>query len=215
MFAPAHSADSFIGATLNILGWHINGYPFSFVIWNILLATLAVLLTRYTVALWQSGKPLYLKLALSALWLAFLPNTAYLMTDARHIIGYCPTGAYGNVCPENSWMTLFFFSYGAIGWPAFVLALRPMKELVVKHFGLVRGQVFASFIILVSALGLLLGLLDRFNVWDIVVRPISIIIAAGKYFSSEILFFNLLMSAVILTILYAIGEKIFIKARKE
>ncbi len=205
-----YPADAFIGTALNIFGLNINGYPLSFVVWNILLAIFAIYITQLTVRCWNSKKPLIIKLLLSAVWLALLPNTAYLMTDARHIIGACSLDAYGNICSENAWMSLFFFAYAAMGWPAFVLALRPLKNFVSERLGTRSGITFAAIACVLSAWGVLIGLLGRFNSWDLVLRPVRVVKYALSYFSNGELFFNLIIVSVIFIFLYALGEKIFV-----
>ena len=109
-----YPADLFIGTALNVFGLNVNGYPLSFVVWNILLAILAIYITQQTVAIWNTKKSIVTKVLFSALWLALLPNTAYLMTDARHVIGACPLDSYGRICSQNAWMSLFFFAYAAM-----------------------------------------------------------------------------------------------------
>ncbi len=210
MYAP----DQFIGSTLNFFNLNINGYPLSFVVWNILLAVLAVLIARYTVKLWRAKKN-WLAAVSSVVWVAILPNTAYLMTDARHVIGYCPIGSYGNVCPENAWMALFFFAYAALGWPAFVLALRPVVNYLRERFSLQTGTVFATILCLLTSLGILLGLVNRFNSWELLTRPLEIVGAAYYYISEPKAMFNLLMLFLCLSFLYWVGERIFIKPETE
>lgn len=210
----AYQADVFIGTTLNFFDLAINDYPISFIIWNIGLALLAVWLGYWSAKIYSSDLAWYKKLGAVLLWLAIFPNAAYLMTDARHIIGYCPLASYGRVCAENAWMTLFFFAFGAIGWPAFVLALRPMKIVVAKKFGRKISWLFALVMCWLAALGILLGLVNRFNSWNIVTNLTKVFKTATTYFYEPQAFFNLLMSFIILFLLYAVGEKIFVKTPK-
>lgn len=209
-----YPADQFIGSTLNVFAWTINGYPLSFVFWNIFLAVIAVLIARYTVKLWRSGK-IWLAFVSSLLWLALLPNTAYLMTDARHVIGYCPLESYGKVCAENAWMSLFFFAYAAVGWPAFVLALRPLKNYVKERFSIKVANYFAALMCLITSLGVLLGLVNRFNSWELITRPFDVLRTASSYATESQATFNLLMVFLCLTFLYWLGERIFIKPEQE
>lgn len=210
-----HPVDFAIGNTLSSLGLEINGYSLSFVIWNIALAVIAVLFSRYTVKILESKKPWYIKSVISVVWLALLPNTAYLITDARHVINSCQLYSYGHVCDDVAWHVFFFFAYAAIGWPAFVLALRPMKRFLLKSLGQTKANISVAVVIFLSALGLMLGLVNRFNVWDIIVHPFSILKTASSYFTNEVMFLNVFMTFVILGFLYIIGEKIFIKPASE
>ncbi len=209
-----YPADQFIGSTLNVFAWTINDYPLSFIVWNIFLAVIAVVIARYTVKLWRLGK-IWLACVSSALWLALLPNTAYLMTDARHVIGYCPLESYGKVCAENAWMALFFFAYAAFGWPAFVLALRPLKSYVKARFGIKVAAWFTTLMCLMSSVGLLLGLVNRFNSWELITKPFDVLRAASSYIREPQAVFNLLMVFLCLSFLYWIGERIFIKPEQE
>lgn len=208
-----YSTDVFLGTTLNIFDFHINGYPVSFFVWNIAFAVLAILLTFWTARIWRSKKSWLIKLGAFLLWLAIFPNAAYLMTDARHIIDYCPSGSYGRVCLPNAWMTLFFCAYGALGWPALVFSLRPLKEVFSKYYGQIKGMIFAISMCFLGALGLLMGLLNRLNSWQIITRPWEVIKTAAFYFYDPVGIKNLLMSFIILTILYFLGEKIFVNPK--
>jgi len=215
MVNSVYQADSFIGDTLNIFDLNINGYPVSFVFWNIFLAILAILAANWAAKILLANKQWFIKLGAILIWLAILPNAAYLMTDARHVIGYCPLASYGKVCAENAWMTLFFFAYAAVGWPAFVLSLRPMKKAILKYFGKLAGLVFTVLACLLAALGVLLGLVNRFNSWEILTSPLQVIKTALVYLSDPVAKFNLFMVFILLFVLYVVGEKIFIKPKIE
>lgn len=213
-----YPVDFFIGQVLNIPGFSVNGYPLSFVIWNIALAVVAVLIGQFTARAFKKKEPFYIKFGLLIIWLALLPNTAYLMTDARHIIGYCPLGSYGNVCSANAWMTFAFFTYAALGWPAFVLALRPMHHYISKRFNKKNrdyGLAFVAIMCFLSSLGVLLGLLNRFNSWEIATKPLVILSAAYSYFNELGPFINWAIISIVLIVLYMIGEKIFIVPTNE
>lgn len=211
----AYPADDFIGSTLNFFDLSVNGYPVSFILWNIFLAFLAVFLANWAARILLSHKKWYWKIGAFLLWLAIFPNAAYVMTDARHILGYCPLFSYGKVCDYNAWMTLFFFAFGAIGWPAFILSLRPMKKVVTRLYNKTVSSIFVVIMCLLAAWGVLIGLLNRFNSWDIIINPLKVVKAALKYWSNEILFFDLVMMFVILLVLYIVGERIFIKPKQE
>lgn len=216
MYNPAvHPVDFVIGNSLASLGLEVNGYSLSFIIWNILLAVIAVLFSRYAAKILESKKAWYIKSVVSVVWLALLPNTAYLISDARHIVNSCQLYSYGHICDDISWHVFFFFAYAAIGWPAYVLALRPMKNALYKRFGSRLGAIATIVIIYLSALGVMVGLVDRFNVWDIIIHPFALLAAAAAYFTNGTMFLNVFMIAIILGLLYAVGEKIFIKPKSE
>jgi len=209
----SYQTDAFVGTTLNIFKLEINHYPISFIIWNIALAIVAVILANWAAKIFLSKKKWFIKLGAILVWLALLPNTAYLMTDARHIIDYCPPYSYGRVCLYNAWMTLFFFAYASVGWPTFVLALRPLKKAMTKYFNKTIGLIFMFGACLLSALGVLLGLVNRFNSWNLITNPLKVIKVALTYFSDSVSMFNLFMMFIVLVFLYLVGEKIFINPK--
>lgn len=191
-------------------GTEINGYEVTVIIWNIILAGLAVFVTYWLVNFIRSKKKNYLAIILlSVVWLLLAPNTAYILTDARHIIGFCPSSEFGNVCIGNAWMVIFFFTFAAVGWPTFVLTIRPLRFVIQKLYGLVMGWVFVLSIIPVIALGVLIGLVNRWNSWEVLTDPLAIMYTIFTYFIDLTYLVNWLIISVLLYILYFSGEKLF------
>lgn len=193
--------------------WQINGYPVIVIMWNVLLAALALWLTYYLTICLQDKKTKTGRIVWVALaWLFMAPNTAYLMTDARHIIGYCPWYSYGNVCPENAWMTLFFFAFGALGWITFVWTIRPVVKAIRIRFGELESQLFLGVIFPLCGLGLLLGLVNRWNSWEIITNPLGILATASYYMADLTYLKNWLIITVLLAALYWAGARLFVRA---
>lgn len=191
----------------------LNDYPVLMGVWNLLLLLVpflvALLLRRY----YNSSKFRYGRQKLAAfllffVWLLFIPNTAYLLTDIRHLMGYCPSDSYWNVCVDSAWMPLAFFTYSLIGWLAFVLLLNQMRELVAVVYTRQTARLFLVVVIPLIALGVLLGLIHRFNSWDIFVQPMTIMETIRDYFLSRVYARNWLIFTLFLYILYFIGDKV-------
>lgn len=203
-------ADWFIGSVSQLFGT-VNGYPLLFIIWNIFLAALTVFIGYGVAKILVTRQSKIVKIISVLIWLLFLPNAAYLMTDARHIIGYCSFDSYGRVCAENAWMTLFFFAYACLGWPAFVYSLKPIKELAAKKLSAVRAWLLTVGVCVLTALGVMLGLINRWNSWEIFTNPLGILASALRFAWDGVYLVNWFMASVILLFLYVLGEKVFKK----
>ncbi len=194
----------------------INGYPVLVIFWNLFLAVVAVWQTYYLLLLFQKKNRNYFSIILiSFFWLLFTPNTTYLLTDARHIIGFCPPSEFANVCADNAWMTIFFFVFAAGGWLTFVWCLRPVRNLIRTLYGYTSALIFILAIIPLMALGVLLGLVNRWNSWEIFTDPLGILYTIFIYFTDLTYLQNWLIISVLFYILYFSGEKFFTKLNWE
>ncbi len=191
--------------------WQINDYPVIMIIWNVLLAVAAVALTYALVKqLHKKKNNLYLLCGLMIAWLLVMPNAAYIMTDVRHIIGYCPPHSYGNVCVQNAWMSIFFFLFSMSGWVSFIWSIRPI-EIIIRRKSRSLSIWFIVMIIPLCALGVLLGLIHRWNSWEIITDPIGILATISYYITDLTYLKNWFMMSGLLYILYIIGRKLFIR----
>lgn len=124
-------------------------------------------------------KTLLLKIgigALAAVWLAFLPNTCYLLTEWRHFLrGLDSTDLYlrsqfnGDMTLLLMKYTVFYFCYSGIGMLMFTLAIRPIARLGKKTGATV--WVWGLPLFLMLSVGVYLGLILRYNSWDLATRP--------------------------------------------
>lgn len=148
--------------------------------WNLLLAVVPVLLAQIVawlakrrrgsgfarVAVWMSGLA----------WLAFLPNTCYLLTEWRHFLETLDaTNLYLRArlsAPTTLWLmgyTAFYLLYSGFGVLCFALAVRPVAATLRRAGAnlLVPGAALFG----TMAVGVYLGLILRFNSWDLLTRP--------------------------------------------
>jgi len=146
---------------------------------NTSLALIPVILAYST--LWVSKLPRRLCRnvaigALALLWLAFLPNTCYLLTEWRHFLEdmdaynlFLRSRGDSHLLTRLFQMTVFYFAYSAFGMLAFTFAIRPMEHLAAKRGATVWFWGVPFFVAL--SLGVYLGLVLRFNSWNLVNRP--------------------------------------------
>lgn len=154
------------------------------VLWNLFLAAVPVVL-GYGLAWGLKGHgkqrrlPLFLCLPLGVVWLTFLPNTCYLLTEWRHLLfdprladllDAAPTDKHAMLSTAK-W-ALLFLGYSGLGVLLFVLAIRPMERWLrsTGHSTLP----YAPLLFFLMSLGVYLGLIVRLNSWDIVTRPLFV-----------------------------------------
>jgi uncharacterized membrane protein len=116
---------------------------------------------------WLLWSPLLL------LWLMFLPNTCYLLTEWRHFLDtVVTTRVYVNTYYERSavitllTVIAFYLLYTGAGLWTFFLAIWPLDRLTRRRLGRATAVLQAALFLLCS-LGVYLGLVWRFNSADV------------------------------------------------
>ena len=116
---------------------------------------------------WLLWSPLLL------LWLAFLPNTCYLLTEWRHYLDTVAfTPLYARTYVDRAailsllMVTTFYLLYSGAGLWTFFLAVWPLDRLTRRRLGRVTLLLQAALFSL-CALGVYLGLVWRFNTKDV------------------------------------------------
>jgi uncharacterized membrane protein len=142
---------------------------YSFVPWNLFLAwislAVAVALTRnLRHQPWSS----WTNILLSLLWLAFLPNTWYVLTDFIHIY---PTGEISQLF-DVVLVSLLAFTGFSLGCASLFLIHREL----LKHLGSLKSYLVVEIVILISSFAIYIGRDLRWNTWDVIANPGGVII---------------------------------------
>ncbi|MEI8361277.1 MAG: DUF1361 domain-containing protein [bacterium] len=205
-----YSADQWLSNDGALFALKINNYQVVTIFWNIFLALLPFLFGYILLTFWRrtgliSWYQKLFGLILWFVWVLFLPNAAYVISDVRHLLDYCPRDTQFRVCNENAWMPVFFFAYGLIGWITFVYGLMQMKLFIESCFNTFVSYLYLMAIIPLIALGLLLGLVNRFNSWDFFLYPGQLWRTISAYWNEPQSFTNVVILSILLYILYGIG----------
>ncbi|MFH0840696.1 MAG: DUF1361 domain-containing protein [bacterium] len=200
----------------------IFDYPIIMVIWNLLLLVVPFFLVWVLMKYWKKNRlkkfhQQVIALFLGLLWLLFIPNAAYVITDARHIITVCSDDIYHWACPAKAWAILFFFTYALVGWLAFVYLMRQMRDFL-KKVNQELVPILPVFVIPLISIGIMLGLINRWNSWEFFLDPVGLVKNIIFYFTHLSYFVNWLIFSVFLYILYWIGDcflQDFAKIRKK
>ncbi len=188
----------------------------SWIMWNLFLSSIPVglaYLWTYCVrrySLKRRGVHWVAFLPIVIMWIAFLPNTCYLLTEWRHFLfGEHFIAARDSVSTDHSWLRVakqgfFFMCYSGFGVLTLVFAIRPAEELLKKLH--VQKALWMVPLFLLTSLGVYLGLIVRLNSWEIVTRPAEVWHMIVHAASSALLMKTIVIFAFLLWICYEIAN---------
>ncbi len=142
-------------------------YTYHFLLWNLFLAwTPYGFSVAADVVARAHPRGRLLQVLLSALWLAFLPNAPYILTDFIHL----------RLEPSVSlrFDAVLIGTFAFTGCILGAMSLRQMQSLIERRRGLLAGWTFAVAITGLSGVGIYMGRVLRWNSWYLVTRPVEI-----------------------------------------
>jgi uncharacterized membrane protein len=139
-----------------------SGY-YRFLIGNLFLACLPLFLsTTLRIAnRWRFHWTI--QLALSALWLLFLPNAPYILTDILHLTRASQAPAWYDLA--------LLLSCSGTGLLLGYLSLIDVQAMVARKFGIACSWIFAMVSLVLSGFAIYLGRFLRWNSWDVLINP--------------------------------------------
>jgi uncharacterized membrane protein len=147
-----------------------SGVPtYRFLLWNLFLAwvPLGCALAAYSFYEKRTRLSFIFVIACAATWLLFFPNSLYVLTDLLHL------RPLGNV---PHWFDLIMIvSFAWAGYLLGVASLYLMQDLVSKWLGVWAGWLFVCGALSLSSIGIYFGRFLRWNSWDILLRPTSLL----------------------------------------
>ncbi len=153
------------------LRFHLAGhYYYDFMLWNLFLAAIPLGLS---LGLRQINR-LVLALPLLAVWLLFFPNAPYVLTDLIHLNEH-----NGNVPKWLDLLMLLSFAFVAL-WFGFQ-SLHIVQHWFVRKFSHATAWCVTLGSLALSGFGVYLGRFDRWNSWDLLHRPASLLTRIASY----------------------------------
>lgn len=139
-----------------------SGY-YVFLVVNLFLAGVPLILsTALRVAdYWECHR--IVRLVIFCLWLLFLPNAPYILTDILHLTRASHAPAWYDLA--------LLLSCSGTGLVLGYLSLVDVQAIVVRHFGHACGWIFATVSLMLSGFALYLGRFLRWNSWDVLIEP--------------------------------------------
>lgn len=153
---------------LVLRAWHYQGSIQKWLVWNLFLAWLPTL--GAFAAFNLNHLPTRLRwlpiFGFALLWLLFLPNAPYLITDIIHL------KQTSNVPLWYDLITLVSFAW--TGSFLGLVSLFLMQELVRRSVGRAASWLFVLGVLLLNGFGVYFGRFLRWNSWDALSRPTSL-----------------------------------------
>lgn len=152
------------GIALVVVRYYFTGVgAYFFLWWNVFLAALpfgiSMLLQEYS----SLRKNTFSLLGFMALWLLFLPNSPYIVTDLLHL-------AYS----QQRWVwfdILMILAFAISGLIFGLISVRQMAGFVKEKTNHAISVMFVSLSLFASGFGVYLGRYHRYNSWDLVNHP--------------------------------------------
>lgn len=163
------AASSAVSVLLLVIRMIVAGNTrFSFMIWNLFLAWLPVVfalgfrlhMKKHRLQDWQN-------LALLFLWLGFLPNSFYLISDLIHL----QSSGESSVLYDIAMMMSFILNGLILGYLSIYIVHSQMLQRLRDRTVLA----FLAFVFLACGFAIYLGRYLRWNTWDIIINPFGIL----------------------------------------
>jgi uncharacterized membrane protein len=162
MQGNAVAGQSFEGRVDNHWYWYL--------IPNLVLAIIPLLISYVLV---HERKVRLFHLPLLLLWLLFLPNSFYVITDFIH--------AQEAGVPNLLHIILLAF-FSVLGWLYGLFSMQHIEEYIKRQYPRFSPLLFVVFLSVVSGIAIFLGRDLRINSWDIFVRPLNLLLGMSGLF---------------------------------
>jgi uncharacterized membrane protein len=141
---------------------YTGSLAFFFIPWNLFLAWLPLFFS--TLMLQEKNR--LGKLVWFCLWLLFLPNAPYLITDLVHLEQRLPVPFYFDL--------VLLFTAAWNGLLLGLLSVKNIEEQLQQQFSTVKVKLMLFCIFILSGFGIYLGRYDRYNSWHILTQPFDL-----------------------------------------
>jgi uncharacterized membrane protein len=165
----ALAGSSLTSVSLYFAGvWGNHEHEFAYMIWNLALAWIALGISLYlerTVnrVSWSSWSALIVTL----IWILFLPNTFYMVTDFIHVLELAPAQLLFGVFMLSS----FILNGVLLGMISVYLVHRELLKRLASR----TAWLLVASILLLCSFAMYIGRELRWNSWDIVASPSSLL----------------------------------------
>ncbi|WP_291131986.1 DUF1361 domain-containing protein [Flavobacterium sp. UBA7682] len=143
-----------------------NSIYLFFLIWNLFLALIPYVISSHLLTLDLKKVSKLKVLGISAIWLAFMPNAFYIITDLVHL-----AKSDGHIF----WLDLIILSsYALIGFAFGIFSLFDFQKIAKQFIGIKYTNFIIPIICFLCGIGIYIGRILRYNSWDIISNPIDL-----------------------------------------
>ena len=140
-----------------------HGRDFEFLTWNLFLAWIPFVLAVVLHDGARRGRGLVFLGAIGAVWLLFLPNAPYIVTDFVHV---------GRVTGVPVWYdAAMIASFAGVGLVLGLVSILLVQGVVERRFGAAVGWLMLAPVFFLCSAGIYIGRVHRLNSWDAITSP--------------------------------------------
>lgn len=201
-FVTTLGLSSLVSVLLYAYGAYRNqSLLYDYLIWNLFLAWLPLLFSYWLIKLlrtraWSSTWPV----VVSLIWLIFLPNSFYIVSDYIHLQEIARDDILFDVVMFSS----FVFNGLLVGYTSLLLIHRQFRQ----RFSANRSGLYIAAILLLCSFAIFLGRDLRWNSWDFILNPAGLLFDVSDRFihpgQHPQMFLTTLSFFVLLAPLYAV-----------
>lgn len=147
-------------------------FYFIFLIWNLFLAAVPLWVSRISEKYSSNNK--YGAVLLFFVWLLFLPNTFYVITDLIHLKNSSSVYLMLDV--------LLIFSFAVLCCNLGFYSLNQINNIFRINFPKLNLNFFNYFVLILCSFGIYLGRFLRYNSWNIISNPKNLFFDCLNYF---------------------------------
>lgn len=140
---------------------------FTFLVWNLFLAALPYLFSTVLTKLNNLNNYKPLQFICFGMWLLFLPNSPYIITDLIHLQNENATLVWLDM--------LLVFVYAIIGLLFGLFSMIDVYHVLKSKYDAKNANFFMIYLCLLCGYGVYLGRFLRFNSWDLFTKPYTLI----------------------------------------
>ncbi len=188
----------FSSIMLAIRIFYTNRLTFLSLEWNLFLAFIPYFITQWLNNRHRVIKSKWKFAGIFFVWLAFIPNSFYIITDLFHL-------------QENNNAPLWFdllliLSFAWNGLLAGILSVRSMEKIIQGLWGNRHELIFLYPVMWLNALGIYIGRYMRYNSWDILTNPFRLMMDIFDLTSHPIIYKDawsmIFFYSIFITLLY-------------
>jgi uncharacterized membrane protein len=180
---------------------HRYALDFRFLVWNLILAWVPLILALVVYDAYRHGARLLGLAPALALWLLFLPNAPYIVTDFVHL-------------SARSAAPLWFdgVELSAFAWTGMLLgfvSLYLVHAVLRDRLGALLGWFVVLCVLALASVGVYLGRVQRWNSWEVLTQPGTKLAELQAHLGDPTAYARVLGATLVATGLLAVAYLVF------
>jgi uncharacterized membrane protein len=160
---------AFIGALITIRVFYSDSGRYVFLVWNLFLAWIPMFISNHL-----NKDKKWQQMLLFGSWLLFFPNSLYIITDLIHL-------EVASIVPKWFDAILLFLS-SFTGLAMAFISLNNVERYLSSFLSKQKVAIAMLLLLFVGSFGVYLGRFLRWNSWDIIRNPFSLINTIAERF---------------------------------